>query len=154
MRLTEVVKQWLKEQEWEEVPEINEENQTSSTGFEYSVGDFNLNCFFDAKEKAEVFSLYMYLLDAKVPEKRLDEITKLVNVANVNMMIGMLHLLQDERVIRYYGAIDVENAAFEPAHISNMLNAGVHAMSTWLPRYMAVCFGGKTAEEALAAEKE
>jgi len=153
MRLTDTLITWLKEMEWEEEPEINEEEQTSSTSFHMSAGDFGLKSFFEVNEQAEVFKFFMYFLDTKAPEKRLDEVQKLVSAASMRMMLGNIQLLRDERVIRYYNSIDVEDAAFEPAHISNMLNAGVSAMRTNLPRYMAVCFGGKTAEEALEEEE-
>ncbi len=154
MRLTDTLITWLKQKEWEEEPEVNEEEQTSSTGFGFSVGDFSLKCFFEASEQIEVFKIFMYFLDTKVPEKRLDEVQKLVNIASIRMLLGNIQLLRDDRVIRYYHAIDVEDAAFEPEHISNMLGAGVSAMKTYLPIYMAICFGGKTAEEALTEEQE
>jgi tetratricopeptide (TPR) repeat protein len=152
MRLTDTLKQWLTEQEWKEEPEIDEEKQTSSTGFGFTVGDFNLQCWFEINEKAEVFKLYAYFLDTKVPEKKLDEVQKFVTAVSNGMMLGSLHLLQEKRTIRYYSAIDVENAAFEPAHITNLFNAGMRTMDHNLPRYMAICFGGKTADEALEIE--
>ncbi len=153
MRLTDTIKQWLTEQEWNEEPVIDAENQTSSTGFSHAVGDFALKCWYDANEQGEVFKVFMYYFDTKVPEKKLDEIQQFVTLVSKDMMIGTLQLLRDERVIRYYGAIDVENAAFEPAHITNILNAGLGTMYHALPKYMAVCFGGKTAVEALAEEE-
>ena len=150
MRLTETLLQWLKAEEWEEQPEVNEEKQASSTSFAYAIDDFSLKCYFECHERGEVFKLFMYFLDTKVPEKRLDEVQKLVEVVSMGSPIGQLHLLRDRRVIRFYAAIDVENASFEPAHISNLLNTGIRTMTAQLPRFMAVCFGEKTAEEVLA----
>lgn len=152
MRLTNTIKQWLADKEWSDEPEIDEKKQTSSTATGIMVGDFKLKLFIDAIEKSEVFKIYGYFLDAKVPEKKLDEVQKLITEIGNQMMVGTLHLLREDRVIRYYGAIDVENAAFEPAHITNLLNAGLRTMESNLPRYMAVCFSGKTAEEALEME--
>lgn len=152
MRLTNTLKQWLAEKEWDEEPEIDEEKQTSTTISGITIGDFKLKLFFEVMEKGEVFKIYAYFLDAKVPEKKLDEVQKLITAISHKMVVGALHLLRDERMIRYYGAIDVENAAFEPAHISNLLTAGLRTMEHNLPRYMAICFGGKTAEEAFEME--
>ena len=152
MRLTETLKQWLKEKEWTEEPEINEENQTSSTSFNFDLGDHTVNCWFEINEQQEVFKLYMYFLASKAPEDKLDEVQKFISAKSVDMLLGHLQLLRDERVIRYYNAIDVENASFEPAHITNMLNAGLHTMRNQLPSYMEICFGGKTADEVLAEE--
>lgn len=152
MRLTETVIKWLEEQEWEERPEVDEEKQTSSTSFIYGVGDFRVHCCLDAAEKIEVFKFYMYFVDMKVPEPVLEEVQKFVADASVQLLLGNLQLIRDERVIRYYNSIDVEGAAFEPQHITNMLTAGGNAMERWLPKYMAICFGGKTAEEVLAED--
>jgi len=153
MRLTDTLITWLKKEEWDEVPEFDEEQQTSSVSFSTSVGDFSIKCWFDISEKAEVFKVFMYFLDTKVPEKRLDEVQKFVTAVSVGMMLGNLQLLTEQRTIRFYHAIDVEDAAFEPAHITNMLKAGLRTMDETLPKYMAICFGGKTAEEVLATEE-
>ena len=152
MRLTETLKQWLKEEEWTEEPEIDEEKQTSSTSFNFDLGDHTVNCWFEINEQQEVFKLYMYFLASKAPEDKLDEVQKFISAKSVDMLLGHLQLLRDERVIRYYNAIDVENASFEPAHITNMLNAGLTTMRNQLPNYITICFGSKTADEVLAEE--
>lgn len=66
---------------------------------------------------------------------------------------GILNI-PDNRQLRFYAAIDVEDAAIEPQHISNMMGAGLRTMARCLPQFMAICFGGKTAEEALEIEPE
>lgn len=152
MRLTNTVKQWLAEKEWSEEPVIDEQQQTSTTNSGITIGDFKLKLFLEVMEKEEIFKIYAYFFDAKVPEKKLAEVQRLISEISSQMVVGTLQLLRDDRVIRYYGAIDVENAAFEPAHITNLLNAGMVTMKNNLPRYIAVCFGGKTAEEALEME--
>ena len=152
MRLTDTLNEWLKQEEWNEDPEIDDELQTSSTSFNFTVGDFSLKCWFDISEKAEVLKFFAYFNDSKVPEKKLDEVQKFVTAVSNGMLLGNLQLLREDRTLRYYHAIDVENAAFEPAHITNMLNAGVRAMEFRLPQYMAICFGGKTAEEVLTED--
>lgn len=152
MRLTSVLRQWLEESEWEEEPKVDEEDQTSSTNFAFKIEDFSLNCFYEANEKGEVFKLFMYFPDTKCPEKRLDEVQKYVTALSNILGIGSLQLLRDERVIRFYAGIDVENAAFEPAHIQNLLNAGTRTLEEALPKYMAICFGDKTAEEILSED--
>lgn len=154
MKITDVIVKWLEEREWEERPEVDEEEQTSSTSFVHNVGDFSVKCFLDAKEKAGFFKLFMYFLDSKVPEKRLGEVLYFVNEVNQSLGIGALHLIEEDRVIRYFASIDVEDAAFEPKHISNMIGAGLGIMEYRLPQYMAICYGGKTAQEALEIEPE
>ena len=149
MRISSVITQWLEELEWEERPEINEEKRTSSTGFVYQVtDDFSVKCYLDASEHQGYIKLYMYFLDTKVPESKIKEATRFVNMANVGMDVGHLVVIPDNRCLRYDAGIDVEGATIEPRHISNLLNAGLHTMEKRLPQMMAICFRGKSAEEA------
>jgi hypothetical protein len=152
MRLTETLQQWLTDQEWGDQPEINEEEQTSSTNFGLTIDDVNLDCYFEIMESGQLFKLYMYCKDVKVPEKRLEEMQKFICQYNKAFYMGQLQLFAESRLMRYYNAIDVEDAAFEPQHISNILNAGISALRSTLPKYMAICFGGKTADEVLAED--
>ena len=157
MRLTNTLNDWLQQNEWSEVPVIDEVDNSSSLAFDFSIDDFSLKCFFEINENHEIFKLYMYCLNSKCPEKCLGEVQKLVTKISNTRYIGSLQLMSDDRVIRAYAAIDVENASFEPAHIQNLLNACANIMAESLPKYMAICFGGKTAEDVLTkviAEQE
>ena len=152
MRLTETLQQWLKEQEWQEEPQIDEEHQASSTTFRLSVSDIGLKCWYECLEAGEVFKLYMYCSDVKVPEARLEEVQKFACEFSKALYLGQLRFFREDRVMCYYSALDMEAAAFEPRHITNLLNAGMNAMQGALPKYLAICFAGKSAEEVLAEE--
>lgn len=155
MRITDVVVEWLEFQEWEERPEVDEEEQTSSTSFGHKISDdFSVKCFFEAAEKACFIKFYMYFFDSKIPAAKVDEVIKFVNLVNSVNAIGSLAVIPDERVLRFYAAIDVEDAALEIQHLSNLLGAGLRTMEARLPQFMAICFGGKTAVEALEIEPE
>jgi hypothetical protein len=154
MRLTDTLRLYLKAEEWDDQPKVDEESQTSSTEFAYAIDDFTLHGFFEANEETELFSLYMYFKDAKCPNKRLEEVQKYFSVLNVGLSIGFMHIRPEDRVARFYAAIDIESASFEPAHIQNLLNAGTRTLEHVLPNYMAICFGGKTADEILSEEQE
>jgi tetratricopeptide (TPR) repeat protein len=150
MRITSIIVQWFEEQEWEERPKVNEEKQTSSTGFGYQVSDdYSVKCYLDAAENQGNIKLLMYFNETKIPESKIKEATRFVNMVNVGIGIGHLVVIPDERCLRYYAGIDVENATLEPRHISNLLNAGLRTMEKRLPQLMAICFGGKSAEEAI-----
>ena len=100
MRLTETLQQWLQDQEWEEQPEIDEENQTSSTRFGFTVSDINLDSYFDISEQGQLFKIYMYSKEVKVPEKRLDEIQKFTCEYSKFFFVGQLQLLREQRMLR------------------------------------------------------
>lgn len=153
-RITKVIQSWLKGQGWEEKPDINDEDKSSSTSFSHSVGeDFSVTCYLDAAEETEYVRMFMYFLDSKFPESKIAEVTKFVNLVNLVNGIGALTVMPN-RTLRYFAAIDVEDSALEPQHISNLLSAGLRTMEARLPQYMAICFGGKTAEEAFDIEPD
>lgn len=154
MRITDVIVEWLKEKGWEERPELDEENQSSSTVFSYNISDdLSVTCFLDAAEKAGFIKLTMYFLDPKIPKAKLDEVIKYTNEVNVRNVVGQLAVMED-KTLRWYSGIDVEGTAIETRLIENLLDAGLSTMKRRLPQFMAVCFAGKTAEEALEIEAE
>ena len=153
MRITEVIVNWLEAQEWEERPEIDEEELTSSTGFGHIVNDdFSVKCYLEAAEKPCFIKLYMYFNDSKIPASKLAEVIKYVNLVNISIPIGLLAVIPGDKVLRFYAGIDVESASIEPQHITNMMDAGLRTMARRLPQFMAICYAGKTAEEALEIE--
>lgn len=155
MRITDVVVNWLENEEWQERPEVGEDEQASSLGFSMAVSDdFAVKGYFEVSEKIGMFKLFMYFFDSKIPDTKIDEVVKWTNMVNISLGIGHLAVKLDDCVLRYYAAIDVEDAAFEPAHVENIVNAGIGAMRSSLPQFMAICFGGKTAEEALKIEPD
>ncbi len=155
MRLTNTLIEWLEAEKWEERPEVNEEDQTSSLSFTHSIGeDFSVTCHYELFEKPSIFKVFMYFQDSKIPVAKIDEVVKWVNMVNIGIPIGHFAVMNDDRVLRYYAGIDVEDAAFETKHISNMAGAGIQGLKYRLPQFMAICFGGKTAEEAFEIEPE
>jgi hypothetical protein len=153
-KLTNVIAQWFEEQEWEERPEINEEDETSSTYFGYKTGDFSLKCYFAAAEKPVFFTMYIYFMDTKIPEAKIPEVLKWLNLVNCSYPLGTLHFVHDDRIIRCHHGMDYDDATFETQHISNVFNILKSIMEYRLPQVLAICFGGKTAEEALEVVPE
>jgi hypothetical protein len=157
MRVNDVLVNWLELKKWEERPEVDEENQSSSTHVKHKIGDgFTVNCFITADEDAGMIKFFWYFLDSKIPASKLEEVIKFVNLVNIEIGIGHFAVIPDDTgdptYLRFYDAIYAWNAAIELQHISNLHDAGIGAMSSRLPQFMAICFGGKTAEEALEIE--
>lgn len=151
-RITKVIQSWLKGRGWEEKPDIDDEKHTSSTSFTYAISDdYSVKCYLEADEESCFIKLYMYFLDSKIPESKVAEVTNFVNRVNQVNSVGALAVMRD-RTLRYFVAIDVEDSALEPQHISNLLYSGWCTLGARLPQFMAICFGGKSAEEALEIE--
>lgn len=150
MRLTSVLVEWLKENEWEERPEFDKERQCSTLSFSYQSGDFVQLCYFECFEESGLFQLYMYQEGIKCPEERLAEVKELAADLSRFLAVGRWSYIPERRDICFYASINVSDASFEPAHISNLLSSGSAACRDALPRFAAVYFEGKTAAEALA----
>lgn len=148
-RLTKVIQIWLNENGWEEKPDIDNENNTSSTSFSYQLDDYVLRGYLDANEDQEYVQVFMYYDDTEIPEERMEEVRNLIEILNLGSRFGSLHIIHESNVIRYYIAMDVGNATFEPQHITNMFAGGLSKMDFAIPRYMAVCFSGISAEKAM-----
>lgn len=156
MPLTDVIIEWLKEKEWEERPNIHEAGRDSTTEWFHKINeDFAVLCYLEADEDNGVIKLFMYFNDSKIPATKIKEATKFANLVNVITPIGHLAVVTgDSRVLRYYASIAMDGVQLETRHISNLLDAGFRTMESRLPQLMAICVGGKTAEEAIELEPE
>jgi hypothetical protein len=152
MRLASVMQQWLKENDLNNSFEADDKKNKATSSFVVTIDEVELSCYIETYEDVQWCKCFLYLADPKVPVKRVEEVGKYVAEINGYPVIGCLQLSEVERTVRFYGSIDVEDAAFEPAHINNLLNAGRRKMAKCVPQLMAVYFGGKTAEEVLAEE--
>lgn len=153
MRILEVLNAWLAEVEWDDVkPEVDEEKKSASANFSYMVNDeFQCDGYFETREEAGLFQIFVYP-ELTLPPKRLNDIYELVNAINIAMPIGTFHVLAEKRRLRFYTGIDVEDAEISVAMIHNMMGAVGRQLGDRMPRIAAVCFGGKSVQEALDME--
>jgi len=98
--------------------------------------------------------MFVYFFDVKFPAAKLPEVLTWANAVNRNYAVGAIHVLTEDRQIRCYHGMDFEDAEFEPQHIQNMFHLMTSLMEYRLPQFMAICFGGKSAEKALEIEPE
>jgi hypothetical protein len=149
MRLGSVLQQWLSEKEWEDPIDVDADRNRAMAKIDVTIGEVELKGVIETWEDVQWCKCFVYLPDPKIPVKRLDEVKKYIAEVNSLPLIGCLQLLESERTVRYYGSFDVEDATFEPAHINNLFGAGMGKMEHCFPQLMAICFGGKSADEVL-----
>ena len=150
-RLTEVVQDWLKEMEWEEVPVLNKAAGISRVAFLIDAEGSECTCYLEAWETQEVCKFFMYAFDDEVPTDRIGECLELANQINNSRVLGYFTVADMEKqVIRCYVSVDVEGATFEPRHIHNVYGAGLAHMEAWMPKFRAVCNEGKSAADVIA----
>lgn len=137
MRITEAWQQWLTEHEWEDKPEIDEEEQTSTTRFGITLNEISATCFVEIAEKAGYFKLYAYP-EIEVDESKIGDLLKKIADDNKSkQVLGSLQLLQgEESKLRYYAGIDVDDAPISTQLIQNVLSDLSRVFERWLPEYL------------------
>ncbi len=152
-RLTDVVRAWLKEMEWDDEPELDNQNGKSSTSLSIGLEDYSVKVFCEVVEPIEVFQLFMYYFDLKITPKRIGAAREFVEQVNLGMLLGQgqIPISEDVGTLRYLSSVDVEQAAFEPRHISNMLFAAETFMKKRIPQIESIC-KGKSPADVLSEE--
>lgn len=149
-RLTDVVREWIKQQEWEDKPELDGAKGISSTKLHVNGN----RIFLDVDEQQEVLRVFQYMDKLKIPAKRLGEANEFVLALNRGSLLGRIQLLikdDEDAIIRYFHSIDVEDASFEPQHIHNIVVAAEARVEWCLPRLTAIC-EGKAANDVLSED--
>jgi hypothetical protein len=152
-RLTDVVREWIREVEMNVEPELKPDGE-STTSFQPTLDERDLAAYFEVKEQPELFQLFMYCPDVRIPEERLKEAKEfLFHVNQGQWRGGLFDILIDEDggVFRYINVIDVEGASFEPRHIENIMSACVSSLKARIPQMEAIS-KGKSAAEVLSEE--
>jgi hypothetical protein len=147
IRLRYVLRQWLKLNGRDDHVEIYKDKTSAS--FTMNVADVELTAFIETFENVQWCKFFYYMMGNRIPENRLFEVKSYLAKINTLPLIGHLQLLEDDRLIRFYSSIAVEDASFEPNHIGNLLNNAIFRMEMVVPQIMAISFGDKSAQEIL-----
>lgn len=147
-RLTDVVREWLKEMEWEDEPEVDSTIGNSTTSIVYVPGAYKYNIYFETREPIEVFLLFCYC-PVSVPKKFVNQAKEFVNQINCMTLLGHFQLALDDDgdgVFRYVHSIDVEDLSFETTHIRNLMVGTELNMELRVPQLEAICKGKSVAD--------
>jgi hypothetical protein len=89
--------------------------------------------------------------DMRVEEARRTEIGRLIIYANSKLWIGHFDLFGDDGALVFRHAMIFPEARVSAAQCEALLNLAVEACEHYYPAFQFVLWGGKTAEEAVAA---
>ena len=81
-------------------------------------------------------------------------VAEYITRANYGLRIGNFELDFDDGEVRYKSSLDFESVELTPGLIRNTIYPAVQTMDRYLPGVLSVVFGGKSAEEAIAAIEE
>src|ERR1700757_1549015 len=89
--------------------------------------------------------------DMRVDGAQKTEIAKLLMHVNAKLWIGHFDLLQDEGCLVFRHAMIFPEASASPAQCESLLHLAVESCEHYYPAFQFVLWGGKSAEEAVAA---
>ncbi len=88
-------------------------------------------------------------LDLKVPDKRRDEVAKLLAMINAQLIHGHYDLWADGSIVYRYALLLAGGAEANDAQCESIIRGGIETTQTYYPAVQFVIWAGHTAEEAL-----
>ena len=146
-KLFDVAVEWLKEDDWS-YSESERDNGDKYTRSSYSGDNSKFDLVLDAREETQIFFVYVYF-PLKVPEKHRLAVSELMTRINYGLRIGNFEFDMKDGEVRYKASIDVEGSELVTKMIHNMVRASLSTSNTYVPAVMHICYGNKTAIEAL-----
>ena len=151
-KLFDVAVEWLQEDDWS-YSESERDNGDKFSRSSYTGENSNFDLVLDAREASEVFFVYVYF-PVKVPEKNRLIVSELLTRINFGLKIGNFELDMGDGEIRYKVSVDVEGSELVTKMVLNMVSAALSTSDSYFPAVMHVCYGNKTATEAIDALKD
>lgn len=110
-------------------------------------------CFAQVRVDLEQFLFYV-VMPVRVPEQMRPAVAEFLTRANYGLRIGNFEMDFSDGEVRYKSSLDFEGDELTPALIRNAIYPAVQTLDRYLPGIMAVIFGGKSPEAAIAEIEE
>lgn len=120
----------------------------------YFVGhNGEVTCFAQVRVDLEQFIFYV-VMPMRAPAHMRSAVAEYITRANYGLRIGNFEMDFDDGEIRYKSSVDFEGTELTPPLLRNTIYPAVQTMDRYMPGILAVIFGGKSPEEAIAAIEE
>ena len=111
---------------------------------ESSNSKIEYQCFFNTFEESGLITMSIYYLDHEIPAKNLSKAKDLILQSNLNCFVGQFQLANDDKFLRYYSAVDLEDIeAIDPRLIGNMFHAGNQFMGGFIDQFIKIAIKAK-----------
>ena len=148
MRLAEKVQDWLDDIEWKDEISLDEENQTSSLNFTFSIKDQSFKVWIETDEARDFLKIYFYA-PFNALSKKLTECAVLFNHINYKSYWGALSVVDEKGTIRWRYVIDFEGTDPSVATINNAINVGSSLFENWFDEITEVALTKTTAQQII-----
>jgi hypothetical protein len=149
LRAFEAVGKFMEEDGWH--PQVLDDNYVYRAFFVGNNGE--VTCFAQVRVDLEQFIFYV-VMPVRAPAHMRLAVAEYITRANYGLRIGNFEMDFDDGEVRYKSSIDFEGSELTPSLIRNTIYPAVQTMDRYLPGVLAVIFGGKSAEEAIASIEE
>lgn len=104
--------------------------------------------YFQTNEDMEILVVYT-MMPQNIPEEHRVKVAEYITRANYGLRIGNFEMDMNDGEVRYKVSVDMEGGKLVHSMINNMVGASVSTMDRYFPGFMAICYAGKNAEEAI-----
>jgi hypothetical protein len=147
MPLTEVIRAWRDERDWQDEITINDEELSSALQLSYNEEGQVYKVYVEAEEKTQWLKVFIYG-PIGIPSSRYVEACQLVNHINRFDGFGRLCAVKDGK-FQFRAVFDLEGGQAVPEMITNMISHGLFRFTDWANEMAQVVFSGKTTEQIL-----
>ena len=111
---------------------------------ESSNSKIEYQCFFNTFEESGLITMSIYYLDHEIPAKNLSKAKDLILQSNLNCFVGQFQLANEDKFLRYYSAVDLEDIeAIDPRLIGNLFHAGNQFMGGFIDQFIKIAIKAK-----------
>ena len=148
MKLAEKVQECLSHLQWNDEITLDEENQTSSVSFYYSIKNQSFKVWVETDEKRDVLEIYFYAPFNGLSNK-LTDCAILFNHINACNKWGAIACTDTKGTIRWRHSIDFEGTDPSIAMIDNAFHVGANLFEHWFEEITSVALTQTTAKEII-----
>ena len=149
MRAFEAVGKFMEDDGWH--PQVIDDNNVYRAYFVGHNGE--VTCFAQVRVDLEQFIFYV-VMPVRAPANMRLAVAEYITRANYGLRIGNFEMDFEDGEVRYKSSLDFEGVGLTPGLIRNTIYPAVQTMDRYLPGVLSVVFGGKSAEEAIAAVED
>lgn len=142
----ELIGKFMEDDGWH--PQRDDDNYVYRSYFVGNNGE--VTCFAQVRVDLEQLIFYV-VMPMRTPENLRLAVAEYITRANYGLRIGNFEMDFDDGEVRYKSSLDFEGVTLGPELIRNALYPAVQTMDRYLPGILAVMYGGKNPEEAIAS---
>ncbi|MFN3456308.1 MAG: hypothetical protein ACK4Z8_01865 [Novosphingobium sp.] len=151
MNLKSLLESTMKDWEWEDEVETNDDGNVHTVATPYVIDGNSYRMFLEGHDRSQLIKMYLYS-PVSIPEKRHDDACVVLNRLNKNVYSGFLDLIGEN--VRYLHVVDVEGCEPEVQLVSNMRASAGNAFRPAITQALGALAFTKLSPKEIIAQYE